>query len=109
ETIETCWKIASSGGISASVTAICTRVQLVSQCSRPMRPTVTYMITATAPKESQNPGASTAQGSTRITTKSATHSTADADSITPSHKAAATTANMYTVRWAGTAKPASSA
>ncbi len=92
--METCWNIASSGGISPSVTANCTLAQLASQCSRPMRPAVTYMITATAPNDSQKPGASTAHGSSTTTTSSAAHRTTDGDSNRPSQSAAAITASM---------------
>src|SRR5688572_1579624 len=94
ETMDICWNSASSGGIKARVTASCTRTQLASQCTFPMRPMVTYKMTATAPNESQNPGASTAHGSTSTTMSSAAQSTTEADSKTPSQSAAATTASM---------------
>src|SRR5688572_16104192 len=93
ETIETCWNIASSGGISASVTATCTFAQPASQRGQAMRPTDTYVMTAIAPNESQNPGASTAHGSSSTTANSANASTAEADPVAPSHSAAATTAS----------------
>ena len=61
--MDTCWNTASSTGTMASVTANCTRTQVASQWGRPIRPLQTNMMTPTAPNESQNPGDSTAHGS----------------------------------------------
>ena len=52
------------------------------------------MISATAPNDSQNPGASTAHGSIASTTNSAVLSTTEAEVKRPIHNAAATTASM---------------
>ncbi len=74
-----------------------------------MRPVVTYRMRPTAPNDSQKPGASTAHGSITSTANNAALSTTDAELRRPLHNATATTASMYTVRCAGTAKPASQA
>ncbi len=63
-----------------------------------MRPPPASMITATAPKDSQNPAEITAMGSTTITSAAAAASTASGRVIQPSHSAAATIPSMNTVR-----------
>ena len=93
----------------ASVTASCTRAQAENQCVWPTRPLHSYMIAPTAPYESQNPADNTAHGSMSTTISNAAASTTDGASTNPIHKAHAITHNMYTVRCAGTAKPARSA
>ena len=63
---------------------------------------------ATAPNDSQNPGHSTAHGSSSTTKPSAAHSTCETLVMRPDQSAAATTVSMYSVRCAGMPKPASS-
>ena len=73
-----------------------------------MRPVLAYRIAATAPNDSQKPGHSNAHGSSSTTTPSAVQSTWLMPAMRPVHSAAATTRIMYSVRWAGMPKPASS-
>ena len=61
---------------------------------------------ATAPKDSQNPTDSTAQGSSDTTASAASPSTRDGVVWRSAATAAATTASITSVRCAGTAKPA---
>ncbi len=82
------------------------RVDAASACNC-ARPVDAYRITATAPNDSQNPGHKTAHGSSRTTTPSAMHNTCETLVMRPNHSAAATTLSMYSVRCAGTPKPAS--
>jgi len=103
ETMETCWNSASSRGVRPSVTTHCACAASRSQFSRATRPLPAYTNKATAPNDSQKPGASTAHGSSTSTASSAQHSTSDIETTRPDHKAAAITASMYSVRCAGTA------
>src|SRR6478672_8176087 len=95
--------------MSPSVTAHWVRVQSESQCVLPIRPAETSMITAIAPNDSQKPGDNIAQGSTTVTTSNAQVKITVPEVKRPNHRATATTASIYTVRWLGTAKPASTA
>jgi hypothetical protein len=108
EMSDTCWKSARRSGSSATVTAAWVRVHPASQPGCETRFTITKRMAATAPKESQKPAEVTAHGSRSSTISSAAASTTEALAGTPLHSASATTHTMYSVRCAGTAKPASS-
>jgi hypothetical protein len=105
---DTCWNSASMGGSRPSVTAHWVRADAASQCPGPSRWQPTKSSRATAPKESQNPGETTAQGSMVSTIASAQASTVLALPGRPSQSPSAPTLSMYRVRCAGTWKPASS-
>ena len=111
EISDTCWNSASISGTIPSVIATCARVAAKNHacgrrsCSRPMP---AYMSSATAPNESQNPADSTAHGSSSNTVRSAHARTVGAEPGRPSHNPIAPTISMYSVRCAGTSKPASS-
>src|SRR5690348_13664681 len=107
--MDTCWNMAIRHGTRPIVTAHCTCAQLRHHGCGVNRPKVTYMITATAPNESQKPGASTHMGSTITVISTASASTCAGHAARPSSSASATTPSMYTVRCAGTANPASNA
>ena len=102
-------------GTSPTVTAYCVRVavrkddpsfclQLVAASSSSLA--AANKIAPTAPKESQNPGDNTAQGSSTTTSPSARHNTEEKLVTRPFQTASATTHSMYKVRCAGTPNPA---
>ena len=104
-TTDTCANRNSAAGARPSVIAHCTCnhcfvMVWFSFATKNMR--------ATAPKDSQKPGASTAQGSKASTTPSASASTRSGAAMRPDHKASATMVTIQNVRCAGTAKPATS-
>jgi len=81
------------------VTAHCVRAATSSPARQPRvrspsRPLQAYRMAATAPKDSQKPGHSMAQGSSSTTMPSARHRTCELDAMRPHHSAAATTASM---------------
>ena len=101
--METCENRNSAAGARPSVIAHCTR----SHCPATERsPVATKKISATAPNDSQKPGASTAQGSKTSTTASASASVRAGAAMRPEHSASATTVTIQNVRCAGTANPA---
>ena len=94
ETSENCWNRASSAGSMPSVTAHCARPHSSSQCTGPSRPLPIWNSSATAPKDSQKPPASTAHGSSSRTSSSASDSTREPEISRAERRAAATTASM---------------
>jgi hypothetical protein len=72
------------------VIAHCTRSHCRQRASGCVQPAPTWKISATAPKDSQNPGCSTAQGSSAHTTASARASVRAGEAMRPDHSASAT-------------------
>jgi len=100
------------------LTATCTRTPVSSTCracpirvrvASARRPDSTQKIAATAPNDSQKPGALTAHGSSAQTTAAAAAKLVIAAGRVRRTKAKPTTASMKKVRCAGTAHPASKA
>src|SRR5258706_4342182 len=94
DTSDTCWNMASRNGTSASVTAHWVCAQTRNQPFLPIRDPPANMMTATAPKESQKPGAITAIGSSTTTSAAAAARTVVDLAVQPDQSAAATTASM---------------
>jgi hypothetical protein len=111
DTTDTCWNSAIVIGTSATVTASCTcaaaRSRVRQSVSGGRRPRITSRIAATAPNDSQKPGAALDHGSISVTTAAASASVSDGRSGTRASKATATTDSMKKVRCAGTPQPAS--
>src|SRR6202008_2071379 len=100
---DTCENRNRAAGARPMVTAHCTR----SHCSQAFAFSfITKNIRATAPNESQNPGARQAQGSKASTTASASESTRTGEAMRPDQSASATMVTIQKVRCAGTAKRA---
>jgi hypothetical protein len=88
---DTCANRNNAAGASPTVIAHCTRTHCRQRGSAWVQPALTWKISATAPNESQNPGCSTAQGSSRHTTASARASVRAGEAMRPDHRASATT------------------
>ncbi len=109
ESSGTDWNWASRSGTSAKLSASCTRNAPRQPASGTTRPPSTARITATAPKDNQNPADSTAQGSTASTTSSAIASTREGAMRRPANSTSAPTSSINHARSTGTPIPASSA
>ena len=94
DTSENCWNNISSKGIMPTVIAHWARPHCTSQWPEASLPLPMVNNKATAPKDSQNPAASTAHGSSSNTTSSATLSECRADSVRRIIMASATVASM---------------
>jgi hypothetical protein len=119
-TTETCWKNSIDSGASPSVAIHCARRPACAarQTRRPgdgdcgaaeRGASPAASSSATAPKLSQKPGCSRAQGSSSVTATAATSITAGQRQTRPALRSSTAQASISSVRWAGTPKPASSA
>jgi hypothetical protein len=118
-TIDTCWKNSKVSGASPTVAMACVRSALrIAARLRWRQPTgITTWVaagsapnsSATATKDNQKPGCSSAQGSSIATASAAASSTSTEGQRQPRLRSSTTTAIIATVRCAGTPQPASRA
>ena len=109
EIIETWPNMAMSKGSKPRVIAHCVLIAVFNVDTGFKRPTVINAISATAPNESQNPGAITAQGSTITTTNKAIASVREIAKFRPKNNVNAKVVSINNVRCVGTDIPASNA
>ena len=107
ETSDTLPKLPMSTGTRPSVTASCTRRYPRNAAGRLRYPDVAYRIAATAPNDSQNPGASSASGSSNTTAPAQAASPSASPMRRRMRNAAVASTIMIIVRWVGTDQPAS--
>ena len=124
-TTDTCWKNSIDNGARPTVAMSCVRKPLRTVAHKRnahggsppaaagrMGPQATgsdAISKPTAMNDSQNPGCSSAHGSSAVTTTAAASSTAGTGQRRPRLRRPTTTASIHTVRCAGTPQPASSA